>query len=44
MVAGGSVHGPRMGYVSSGEDGPWTGAPGEASRLNKVNVRVRLNW
>jgi hypothetical protein len=31
---------PRMGYASSGEDGPWTGAPGEASRLNKVNVRV----
>jgi hypothetical protein len=35
---------PRMGYASSGEDGPSTGAPGEASRLSKVNVRVRLNW
>jgi hypothetical protein len=26
---------PRMGYASSGEDGPWTGAPGEASRLKQ---------
>jgi hypothetical protein len=39
-VAGGSVHAAEDGVRVERGGRAWTGAPGEASRLNKVSVRV----